>query len=357
MTKKERVLNALLHKEGDRIPKGEAWIEGSLANRLLNKNYPLDYQHFERDSEVRKLLNMDLINLGDWPSEEIGVDEKGNKIFHSLYGYEFAFSGKSKHIIKPPIENIEEADRYMMPDIKKVSGKIISEFSKNTDLFVMGQIGGPVSMLDEMFPMEDYLVYCLTNTKEMKIIGEKVMEFEIAKAKLFLDSGADAIFFADDIAFNSGALLPPHIMEEIVYPFYSYAVKEIKKYKNVPIIFHSDGDLRKVMDKIVESGFDGIQSLQPSASMDIAQIKKEYGDVLCLMGNIDLDYIMTFATPKEVEDVVKRTIDIAAPGGGFILSTCNTFIDAIKPENAMAMYQTGHTYGDYNEATRCPTSR
>lgn len=347
MTKRERVLNAFQHKEGDRIPKGETWIDGSLANKLLRSKYPLDYQYYERDKDVRELLNIDLINLGDWPSEKIGVDEKGNEIFHSLYGYEFAFSGKSKHITKPPLENIEDADKYQAPDIKKVSGKIITDFKNKTDLFVMGQVGGPVSMLDEMFPMEDYLVYCLTNTKEIKILGEKVMEFEIAKAKLFLDSGADAIFFADDIAFNSGTLLPPHIMDEIVFPFYPYFVKAIKKHKNVPVIFHSDGDLRKVMDKIVGAGFDGIQSLQPSANMDIAQVKKEYGDALCLMGNIDLDYIMTFATPKEVEDMVKRTIDIAAPGGGFILSTCNTFIDAIPPENALAMYQTGHTYGVY----------
>jgi len=346
MTKRERVLNAFQHKEGDRIPKGEAWIDGSLANKLLCSNYPLDYQHAERDFKVRDLLNIDLINLGDWPAEEIGVDNHGNKVFKSLYGYEFA-KGKSKHITKPAVEDIEDADKYQIPDIKKVSGEIITNFKNNTDLFVIGQVGGPVSMLDEMFPMEDYLVYCLTNTKEMKILGEKIMEFEIAKAKLFLDSGADAIFFADDIAFNSGTLLPPHIMDEIVFPFYPYFVKEIKKHKNVPIIFHSDGDLRKVMDKIVGAGFDGIQSLQPSANMDIAQIKKDYGKDICLMGNIDLDYVMTFASPKEVEDIVKRTIDIAAPGGGFILSTCNTFIDAIPTENALAMYQTGHTYGVY----------
>lgn len=347
MTKIERVLNALHHKEGDRIPKGENWIDGSLANKLLNTDYPLDYQHPQRDLEVRKLLNIDLINLGDWPSEEIGMDNHGNKVFRSLYGYEYASGVSSRHITKPAVENIEDADKYQIPDIKKVSGQIITDFKKNTDLFVMGQIGGPVSMLDEMFSMEDYMVYCLTNTKEMRILGEKVMEFEIAKAKLFIDSGADAIFFADDIAFNSGVFLPPHIMDEIVYPFYHDAVKEIKKHKNVPIIFHSDGDLRKDMYKIVKSGFDGLQSLQPSAGMDIAHIKKEYGEVLCLMGNIDLDYILTRGTRQEVEEIVKRTIDVAAPGGGFILSTCNSMIDAIKPENALAMYQTGHTYGVY----------
>ncbi len=158
MTRCERVMNALQHKEGDRVPKGEPWIEGSLANRLLGKAYPLDYQHYGRDLEIRNFLNMDLINLGDWPSEEIRTDDKGNRKFRSLYGYEFIDNGKSRHVTKPPVDDMEEADKYRMPDIRKVSGKIISDFKKHTDLFVMGQIGGPVSMLDEMFPMEDYLV-------------------------------------------------------------------------------------------------------------------------------------------------------------------------------------------------------
>src|SRR5665647_318219 len=117
MTKKERVICALNHKEGDKIPKGELWIDGSLANKLLNSNFPLDYQYYERDLKVREFLNIDHINLGEWPAEEIGKDNHGNKIFRSIYGYEFA-SGKSKHITKPPIDDIEDANMYQVPDIK-----------------------------------------------------------------------------------------------------------------------------------------------------------------------------------------------------------------------------------------------
>ncbi len=351
MTKRERVFNAIMHKEGDRIPKGELCIEPGLANRLLGKAYPSDYQHYERDLKVRELLDIDLINLGDWPSEELGADKDGNRRLRSAYGEEYIIAGKSKHIIKPPLEDIEDADRYRVPDIRNVSGRLISEFVSTTDLFVFAQIGGPVSMLNEMFGMEDYLVYCMTNTKEMGIIGEKVMEYEVAKAKLFLDHDAHAILLADDMAYNTGTFLPPHIMEEIVYPLHKQAVKEIKKYKNVPVFLHTDGDIRKVMDNIVDCGFDGIQSIQPSAGMDIAWVKKNYGDNLCLMGNIDLDYIMSYAPIAEVEETVKRTIDIAAPGGGYILSTCNTLIDAIPPENALAMYRIGNGYGVYSKLT------
>ena len=338
MTKKERVLNAINHKSSATIPKGETWIDGNLANKLLNADYPTDYQHFERDLAVRKLLNMDLINVGDWPSTLIGTDQNGYTIYRSNYGYEYV-QGATKHIIKPPLEDIEDAKNYKKPDINKVDASLIKRFATETDLFVFGQIGGPVSMLNEMLDMEDYLVYCMTNTEEIAIITDRVMEYELEKAKLFIDNGADGIFFADDIAFNAGVFLPPSIMDDLVWPYYRRIVKEIKKHKNVPVFAHSDGDLNQVLDKYVEFEFDGLQSLQPSAGMDIKKIKHRYGDRLCLWGNLDLDYLMSFGTPEEVRKTVRETIDAANIDGGFILSTCNTMVDSIPPENVLAMME------------------
>ncbi len=338
MTKKERVMAAIRHQKTDRVPKGEIYIQPKVSNALLGRDYPLDHQHFERDAAVRKLLNMDLINVGDWPEWKIGETEDGKAIVRSVYGQTFVVGAESKHILDPALD-IEDADDYEEPDISKVKGTLIERFAQETDLFVFAQIGGPISMLNEMFPMEDYMVYCLTNTEDMYTISEKVIAFEIKKAKLFLDKGADAILIADDMAFNAGVFLPPYIMEKNVYPFYKKMIKEIKAYKDVPVFLHSDGNLNSVMDDIVECGFDGLQSLQPSAGMDIARIKEKYGDKLCLWGNIDLDHILCFGTTDEVKADVRRTIDIASPGGGFILSTCNTMVDIIPTENILAMME------------------
>ena len=57
--------------------------------------------------------------------------------------------------------------------------------------------------------------------------------------------------------------------------FGNQAVKEIKAYKNVPVFLHSDGNVNAVLEKVTEAGFDGIQSLQPSAGMDIGEVKNE----------------------------------------------------------------------------------
>lgn len=337
MTKKERVLAAIHHQETDRVPKGELHIEGDLANRLLRRNYPLTYECFEREKAVRELLRMDLVNVGEWPQWEIPSPDGERIWLQTVYGQVYEKGEKSNRLIRPAVEEIEEAWRYQKPDSQKVSGEIVRRFAQETDLFVFAQIGGPVTQLDEMFSMEDFMVYSLTNTEQMHEIAEKVMEYEIEKAKMFLDQGADGIVIGDDIAFNSGVFLPPYIMEVNVYPFWWTAVQAIKEYRDVPVFLHSDGNINAALDEIVRAGFDGVQSLQPSAGMDIVQVKAKYGEKLCLWGNIDLDHVMCFGSTEEVKETVRATIRAAGGDGGHILSTCNTMISAIPDENIFAM--------------------
>ena len=66
-------------------------------------------------------------------------------------------------------------------------------------------------------------------------------------------------------------------------------------------------------------------------------MKKEFGDKLCLIGNVDLNYLLPFGTPDEVTAEVKKLAETAGPEV-FILSTCNILTDAVKVENAKAMY-------------------
>ena len=187
--------------------------------------------------------------------------------------------------------------------------------------------------------MEDHCVYCIQDPEGVAKLANKVIDFEIERAKIFIDHGADAILMADDIAFNNGLILPPYAMDVVAYPIYERFIRAVKAYKNVPIFLHTDGDIRAALDNIVSCGFDGLQSLQPSAGMNIAALKRDYGDKLCLMGNLDLDYLLPFGTPAQVAAETKKLISVASPGGGFILSTCNILTEIVPAENALAMYR------------------
>jgi len=347
MTKKERVALAINHKEPDKVPKGEIAIDDSLTRKLIGAGRHDQLGPLGSELAARELLNMDIAFVNDFPVKVVGQTEEGYDIIQGPFGNQMVDNGKSSHNFKPLVDDIEDADNYDVPDMNWCPTEKLDFYKENSDMYLVAQIGGPASNVYLCMGMEDYMVYSLTNTKEIGIIAERIMEYEIERAKTFLDHGADAILIADDIAFNSGPFLPPAIMDQIVYPYLKWAVNEIKKYKDVPVFMHTDGYIYDVMDKIIECGFDGLQSLQPSSGMDIAKIKANYGKDLCLMGNIDLDYLLTFGSPQEVEDEVKRVIDIAAPGGGFILSSCNILVDIVKPENALAMYNCAEKYGIY----------
>lgn len=348
MNHKERVLATINHEIPDKVPKGELGIELDLMQRILKDEFhTLD--EFQREVEVRKRLNMDLIVINEFPMVKIKDNDDESELYTSSFGEHFIKKENQYRTVKPALKDITKANEYNGPDFSLCTTNKVDYYVNNTDLFVFATIGGPISTLDWMFGMEEFMIYAMTDIDNLDKIAKKVVDFEIKRAKLFIDHGVDAIMVTDDIAYNQGLFFPPQVMKKIGYYYYKKIVKEIKSYKNIPVFMHTDGDINSALGDILSCGFDGLQSLQPSAGMDIKEVKKEYGKDLCLMGNLDLNRLLPFGTVEEVKQVVRDTIDVAAAGGGYILSTCNIFIDAIKEENAIAMYETAEEYGVYSK--------
>ena len=62
-------------------------------------------------------------------------------------------------------------------------------------------------------------------------------------------------------------------------------------------------------------------------------------------GNDDPSRVLPHVTPAEVAAQVREAIDIAAPGGGYILASDHSLHDGIPVENILAMFRTGAEYG------------
>ena len=80
--------------------------------------------------------------------------------------------------------------------------------------------------------------------------------------------------------------------------------------------------------------------------MDIAFLKKKYGNKITLCGNIDCGEMVNW-TPEEIESQVKKIIKSASSGGGHILSTSNTLHSGIPVKNVWAYINAAHKYGVY----------
>jgi hypothetical protein len=78
---------------------------------------------------------------------------------------------------------------------------------------------------------------------------------------------------------------------------------------------------------------------------DMAKVKETLGKNACLIGNVSSS-MLKLGTPQDVRDYVKKLIDTAGKGGGFIM--CNgAFFDEAKPENVKAMAESAREYGVY----------
>jgi len=66
------------------------------------------------------------------------------------------------------------------------------------------------------------------------------------------------------------------------------------------------------------------------------------------MGNVNCAGSLIHGTKEDVVKETKDCIDIAGPGGGYILASSNSIPRDTKPENYIAMVETVKKYGIYN---------
>jgi len=357
----ERVYKAVEHGEPDRVPKGEIGqgVDEELVKSLLKEEYDPGNNRQARFANKRKvlqMLNMDLVTVGlDYvgtePTEVIGVDEKGHKIYRdNLLGREYISVGYgATRNIKPVISRPEEVYDFEWPSLELYSTEGIEKWVKETDYFILPCVAGSFEASYELNNFDDFMLWCHSNKKEVMEWTRKMTQYGAAQARKLVQAGAHGIVIPDDLAFNSGTFIRPELLRDLIFPYLEEEVYQIKKL-GVPVFLHTDGDVREVLDDIVAMGFDGWQAVQAPMGREyneyMAEIKGKYGDKLCLMGNINID-LLGRGKPEEVASEVKRLIEIASPGGGFILSSSNELGRETSAENALAMYQTAQRYGRY----------
>ena len=90
-----------------------------------------------------------------------------------------------------------------------------------------------------------------------------------------------------------------------------------------------------------------ISETQPQR-MDIAEVKAHLAGKMSVWGNIDCRTLLVTGTPDDVRQSVRETIEIAAPGGGYIITSSNSIHPNVPAENYLAMVEAAHEFGDYS---------
>jgi len=336
MQHRERVLMTIAHREPDRPPKGEILIDPDFL-ALYEPGYT---DRFATCLRVLDDFDLDLVSE-DLPRpapRQIGTSARGLPIMEDCWGVHYECAQDGLHYLDFLVPEPKAADAFAFPDPTVYRADNLARWKHATDRCVFAIIGGTFDNLVPLTGFDTLMVWSLEAPEALSTLAWKAARFNAALAEISAAGGADVILVADDIAYNSGTFVSPAVLRAVFFPPMQWLVKEVHRRTGLPCFLHSDGNVNAVIDDIVQCGFDGLHSLQPSAGMDIRHIKRVYGSRLCLMGNVDLDYLLPRGTPEEIAAHVRALARELAPGGGWILSSCNTLSRAVPVANARAMY-------------------
>lgn len=133
--------------------------------------------------------------------------------------------------------------------------------------------------------------------------------------------GLDGFALCADYCFNTGPFLRPSQFAEFITPYLSQL---IEAYRDMGFytIKHTDGNIMPIIDQLVQANPHALHSLDPQAGVDIAEVKRRYGQQVCLIGNVNCGLLDT-GTPEEIVASAEFALKHGSSGGGYIFSTSN----------------------------------
>ena len=122
----------------------------------------------------------------------------------------------------------------------------------------------------------------------------------------------------------------------------------VKTYKDAGaryVMLHSDGDIRLVLDMLIDAGIDGINPLERRANMNIVKIRQSYPKLILIGGMCNTNTLL-HGTKQDVEAEAKEIIDIGRDGG--VVIGAHSIGPEIPLENFVTYHETCMTYGNFS---------
>lgn len=160
------------------------------------------------------------------------------------------------------------------------------------------------------------------------------------------DGGLDAFALCSDYCLNTGPFLSPNQFSEFVTP---YLTRLIQGYRDMGYytIKHTDGNIMPILDQLVQANPHALHSIDPQAGVDIAEVKRLYGDRVCLIGNVNCGLLQT-GTDEEVIESARYALKSGMPGGGYVFSTSNCIYTGMPLARYELMLDVWKREGNYD---------
>ena len=212
---------------------------------------------------------------------------------------------------------------------------------------VHSEVFSPFSQLMEMLDFTPALLALKKDTGKVRACLDALSEGTIALALGQVAAGAHAVLISS--AFAGAGFLSRQHYADFVLPYEAKVIAAVKAGCDIPIYTHTCGKIGDRLDLMEQTGTGGIDTLDPPplGTVDLAEAKVQTAGRLFLKGNLDPVNTLLRGTPEAVLTAARGRIEIAGPGGGYILSTACSVPPHTPPGNIMKLREAAEAFGRY----------
>ncbi len=322
----DRLLAALHHVKGDRVPNFEIIFNSRFCNEILGEA-----------NDGRSFWDMppeDAVSL----VQMIGQDA----IVCSLAT---AFPPEGS------VLSMAELRPFLAQplDRRKFCQKLRSyrRATKGTKVGVAVRLPGPMTavyMATGPIPIQSFMLHLYDQPEMINAFMDKVVELTLQIIETVKPENFDFFYIGDDLCDNSGYLISPAMVDEIWAPRYRKIIDAAHDCGK-PVINHCCGKQTPLLPYLIGWGVEATHPLQSGAN-DIFEVKRQYGDKITLVGNIAVD-TLSFGSRQQVIAETREKLAKLGTDGGYVACSDHSIIDSVQPENFLAMVETVHRFGRY----------
>ncbi|MCE5258534.1 MAG: methyltransferase [Chloroflexi bacterium] len=213
----------------------------------------------------------------------------------------------------------------------------------STDRAIIGLFGGNLLEMGEFLFRNDGFLYLLAaEPQRAHRFLDAVVEMHLANLQSYLEAVGpyiDIISFGDDLGMQTGPMLSPMMYREFFFPRHRLLWQTAKQLADVKVMLHCCGGIYPLIPMLIEAGLDAVNPVQTTCQdMDPIRLKREFGrDLTFWGGGCDTRDVLPHGIPSEVTADVRRRVEILAPGGGFVFQQIHNIMADVPPENVIAM--------------------
>ena len=367
MNSKERLLKCINHQPIDRVPVSTYELVGWNADAWENKE-PSYEKLMNAIREYTDCVYMIDPGFQEAPSPIMEVREWDEnvshftkKVYHTRYGDLESLHRIDEGIhtvwtIKHLLKDISDMDKYLSIPIEPRDLNMEKFYKEKEKLgekgLMMISLGDPICEAAELFEMSTFLIHAVTEQEKIKYFLDALHERQMFDLKRILKNDIkDVIFRICGPEYATPPYISPNYYHEYVTCYLVDICKEIRAAGGIPRI-HSHGKIGKVIDQFALTDAIAIDPVEPppDGDMELAKVKRLYGEKFCIFGNIELRELEN-SDRKRIDDLVKKTMSEAKVGSGFVLmptsAPLNVPLSKKAEENYLQLFESTLKYGIY----------